>query len=453
MPLILAIEPDKRQAAHITTMARHRLHAELVLADSAERGLVALGGRVPDLILTPALLPPQDETALADGLRRLDERAAHVQTLTIPLLALPRRSSPARGMLSALRRERPESSGEGCDPAVFAEQITAYLERAAIERQTHQRVREDEPRVREDDPVVIERAAPPVHEEPATPDPLLSFASETFASDPLASETVAPAAVDPLLSFASETFVSDVPVVEAAAVVDDELLSVVQSSAETLPSLEETFPIVGESLPEMDVVAMADAPEFEIVASPAESAEWDKDAPAHEKNGDNDEEDDGFDEIDLAPFLAERPSRTPAGRRARQVAERPARNTDPADAAAAIMAAVAAAERVTNGARTASSAQSDVEVWTPRRFAAQPVWPALEGVEVEGTVPTGPASASALVPAQTTAAPEPTPIKKKRARNNPLQDEWGFFDPAQCGFAALLEKLEEITDKDDIKSA
>ena len=31
----------------------------------------------------------------------------------------------------------------------------------------------------------------------------------------------------------------------------------------------------------------------------------------------------------------------------------------------------------------------------------------------------------------------------------PPQDEWGFFDPEQCGFAALLAKLEEITHVND----
>jgi hypothetical protein len=39
--------------------------------------------------------------------------------------------------------------------------------------------------------------------------------------------------------------------------------------------------------------------------------------------------------------------------------------------------------------------------------------------------------------------------KRKRGKGSPAQDEWGFFDPDQCGFAALIEKLEEITDKDD----
>jgi hypothetical protein len=64
MPLILAIEPDRKQAGQLTAMVRGRLHAELVLADSAERALAALGQRIPDLVLTSALLSPKDESAL-----------------------------------------------------------------------------------------------------------------------------------------------------------------------------------------------------------------------------------------------------------------------------------------------------------------------------------------------------------------------------------------------------
>jgi hypothetical protein len=32
-----------------------------------------------------------------------------------------------------------------------------------------------------------------------------------------------------------------------------------------------------------------------------------------------------------------------------------------------------------------------------------------------------------------------------------VQDEWGFFDPEQCGFAALLAKLEEIENEEPPK--
>jgi hypothetical protein len=47
--------------------------------------------------------------------------------------------------------------------------------------------------------------------------------------------------------------------------------------------------------------------------------------------------------------------------------------------------------------------------------------------------------------------PTPKTPKKKAAKAQPkkpkpVQDEWGFFDPEQCGFAALLAKLDEITD-------
>jgi len=139
MPLILAIEPDRRQASQLTAMVRGRLHAELVLGESAERALAALGQRVPDLILTSALLSPKDENALGERLRALDGAAAHVQTLTIPVLASSsgRGSNRASGVLSALRRDKGKAvpvSLDGCDPAVFAEQCKEYLERAESER-------------------------------------------------------------------------------------------------------------------------------------------------------------------------------------------------------------------------------------------------------------------------------------------------------------------------------
>jgi hypothetical protein len=41
----------------------------------------------------------------------------------------------------------------------------------------------------------------------------------------------------------------------------------------------------------------------------------------------------------------------------------------------------------------------------------------------------------------------------KRNTPKPIQDQWGLFDPEQCGFAALLAKLEEITETPDDASA
>src|SRR5436189_2147579 len=130
MPLIVAIEPDRGQANQLKAMVRARLRAEIVLADTAEAALTALGNRIPDLVLTSAFLSPRDEAALAELLRTLDVAAAHVQTLTIPVLDAPKPAHAARGMLSSLLRDRVQSQAapDGCDPAVFAEQCAAYLE-------------------------------------------------------------------------------------------------------------------------------------------------------------------------------------------------------------------------------------------------------------------------------------------------------------------------------------
>ena len=85
MPLILAIEPDRRQAAQLSVVVRKRVHAELILVDTTERALDAIGNRMPDLVLVPALLSPQDDVALAAALRVI-AAAAYVQMLTIPVL-------------------------------------------------------------------------------------------------------------------------------------------------------------------------------------------------------------------------------------------------------------------------------------------------------------------------------------------------------------------------------
>ena len=71
--------------------------------------------------------------------------------------------------------------------------------------------------------------------------------------------------------------------------------------------------------------------------------------------------------------------------------------------------------------------------------------------------PEPPPPAAAAVPAATAAAPQERPakrpperaVKQPEKKPTPVQDEWGFFDPQQCGFAALLAKLDEITDNEE----
>src|SRR5262245_42261751 len=136
LPLILAIEPNRRQASALSGTVRAHLRAELIVAESAGPAFAALGDRVPDLILLSALLPGKDEAAVAERLR-LDAAAAHVQTLTIPWLATPEPPlAMGRGVLSALIGDRSSEEDQGgCDPSIFAEQCAAYLERAISERE------------------------------------------------------------------------------------------------------------------------------------------------------------------------------------------------------------------------------------------------------------------------------------------------------------------------------
>jgi hypothetical protein len=136
MPLILAIEPDRNQASHLDALARNHLHTELLVVDSAIRALDTLAERVPDVILTSALLSPREDAALSDRLRDLGAAASHIQTLTIPIFSVAQPAVRKKGVLAGLLKKRQTRSRDhgGCEPAAFAEQIALYLERAALER-------------------------------------------------------------------------------------------------------------------------------------------------------------------------------------------------------------------------------------------------------------------------------------------------------------------------------
>jgi hypothetical protein len=47
------------------------------------------------------------------------------------------------------------------------------------------------------------------------------------------------------------------------------------------------------------------------------------------------------------------------------------------------------------------------------------------------------------------ATPRPAPRRSRVRARRPVEDQWGLFDPEQCGFAALLAKLDEISARDD----
>ena len=133
-PLVLAIEPDLRQAAIVKRIVREQVLADVAVVDSRDAALEAMRTTIPDVLLLSALLSPRDEDELIAHLRTL-EGADHLQTHTIPQLAStlnPIESRGPRGLLAKLRRKKePEVAPSGCDPDLFAEEIRVYLERAA----------------------------------------------------------------------------------------------------------------------------------------------------------------------------------------------------------------------------------------------------------------------------------------------------------------------------------
>jgi CheY-like chemotaxis protein len=134
-PLILAVEADSRQAAELLSLFQTEFSAELVLGSSAQQALAAVGERIPDLVLTSALIPPKDEAALTTWLRGLGDAAAHVQTVTIPALATTKAAPTGLGTraLALVRKQPVVSAPDSCDRAVFADYVALYLDLASGE--------------------------------------------------------------------------------------------------------------------------------------------------------------------------------------------------------------------------------------------------------------------------------------------------------------------------------
>ena len=128
MPLILAIDPDKRQSTQLASLVKTELQAELVQRGTVAEAVDALKGRVPDLVLTSSL----DLAARRCGARRRTCASSGPPgpTCRRSPFRCSGSSAPqrAKGVLAALRREKPQPAmTDGCAPDVFAEQIRQYL--------------------------------------------------------------------------------------------------------------------------------------------------------------------------------------------------------------------------------------------------------------------------------------------------------------------------------------
>jgi CheY-like chemotaxis protein len=339
MSLILVVEPDSRHAAQLASIARNHLHAELVMADSGDRAVAALAHRVPDIVLTAPLLPHRDEAVLSDYLRGLGEAGAHVQTLTIPILSSA--AASPRGKRGRFRRERAEPGiPEGCDPALFAEQVGQYL------RSARQRRVDVAPAVAEIVPIEYEHEPDidltPYLDTIAEPEPVVAQREMPAPPIVLQPEPKAPEPFEP--PEPNEHFE---PIEHSEPVIDAELV---------LPPMRASF---------------AKAPS----------------------------------RADMLPV----PTRPPVhAAHVPQVIAVPTTQTEPGPATVNVAVAVSV------------------------QVAAAP--PA-SGVDHRW----GPASAG----------PAEAATRNSKRPPKPVQDEWGFFDPDQCGFRALLARLDAIAAKEE----
>lgn len=498
MPLILAIEPERQQAALLSSLVRGRLRAELVLADTTEQALVAIGDRVPDLVLIPALLSAQEDAALAGALRMI-AAAANVQMLTIPLLAAPAPVAERLGVLAKWRRSKQAvPTAVGCDPAVFAEQIASYLADNG-EPTTSDAVVEAEAYA----PVVLEPLAECAAEistvdARATSDlprpfalidwqgsPSASAPAETPASsDVVVAEVEGPALSDVMFAGVEDvagaetglvTELIDEPIVHAVAqplegvaveAPSPEALVVEDAEQLNVAPSPETVLVADEALTELiqePAIELFDAPRVE---QPTEAVVGFDETPIYEVSLDELAGDTALIDammatygqstvVDLHAVEAVAPPESiptldagPDPLFFRDVENgRPAmdvrvRSTPPAELVAAV---VARAPAKPEWVELIESLRQDIERLKAERIAPMSV--AAPREEGPTAILTPGAGSPTRVVSGVHTPKRPFFATKKAPR--PVQDEWGLFDPDQCGFASLLAKLSEVTEGSD----
>jgi hypothetical protein len=407
MSLILAIEPDRKQAARITTLARSLPGAELLLANSTDQALASLEGRVPQLILTSLLLSPKDEA----GLRALNGAGAPVPTLMIPVFATGAAQPSGRGgFLARLPWSRSSTGGiapgtTGCDPSVFASQIWEYLQSTATEDERNE-----------------EKVLPP------------------DATSPQELEEVG-------LSAVSEV---DTPVPSA---VEGPAWGEVEATPDTYES---------EDKPHLETAQEGLAESPALAGPAAEEAAWDEIAIGDEDTSSPIELSDELSEttielsgetIDLRAFVQEL-----------EAAER--EFATPRVATIESLAAESA-DMVGEPAIDEVVVPQPVRVTVAHALPDHPSWPPLEGVlaeelsheellaivadfdaalEYEPDMPgTMDADSDLWMPLSVGGSASWPRLENAYSRPRVLQDEWGFFDPEQCGFSALIAKLDQIS--------
>src|ERR1700730_15528422 len=126
MAYMLAVEPDRGQAALLRNAVAPQVRTTLTVVDSMDAAIAAIGDGVPTLIFVSSLLPPREEDELVAHLRTLAE-ADCPQILVTPWMSAPGHvNRPGRSWSTPFKRPRWRPAG--CEPSVFADQIAVYLD-------------------------------------------------------------------------------------------------------------------------------------------------------------------------------------------------------------------------------------------------------------------------------------------------------------------------------------
>ncbi|MBI4475664.1 MAG: hypothetical protein HY654_00735 [Acidobacteria bacterium] len=399
---MLAVEPDSKQSAILKDMARRQLGATLVVVRSMDQALAAINQRLPDLILTSALVQPRDEATLNEYLRGV-AGAEHVQTVSIPLLAYPAPKRAHEGPFEPFRRKAGNKKAKapaGCDPSIFGAEIAAYLKQAADLRE-------------------------------------LSAAIEETPVDAVPCEAVAPLPI------------------ESEAVVATEEESVALDAHP--PDVANSSTVVANGPAPGGEAACAQLPPE---AGSHEENTW---VGSHEERAEAESPEAGIDEplVEKAPLplpclggvvapvlpdaVAPPTSQPPVERLELWHALPTLLHVAPVLRGPEI-AAIPKVSPVTHartnespgyGRQASGSSQVSPEpaFLEPEASSAQPTEIcAVRQAEAAPLLPAGAAIAAAVAP-----MPMPPPV-----RPNAQPDEWGLYDPSACGFEALFDKLEKL---------
>lgn len=129
MSRLLVVQPDSLQADALREALHGPAAEDVVVAESLDDALSSIDQCVPDVVLLPTLIPAAVENYLIAYLGTIPN-AGHVRILGLPRFERSDNSvePQARSRFPWRRLQGPHVVGTpGCDPGVFAQDVTFYL--------------------------------------------------------------------------------------------------------------------------------------------------------------------------------------------------------------------------------------------------------------------------------------------------------------------------------------